>query len=103
MAVAMSHITNQIARNLKLITTIKNKGVKVQPAQIKNHMWILVNAVVESPTFDSQMKGMLTLTAFKFGTKPVFPPLSTTCYSWVQNSRLDFRSFDVYMLIVNVY
>ncbi|KAI6011667.1 DNA topoisomerase II [Pisolithus microcarpus] len=63
-------IADQIAKSLITAITKKNKGATVKPAQIKNHMWIFVNALVENPTFDSQTKETLTLTASKFGTKP---------------------------------
>lgn len=69
-----SHVTlmaDQIAKNLIAAIEKKNKGAKVKPAQIKNHMWVFVNALIENPTFDSQTKETLTLTASKFGTKPM--------------------------------
>ncbi|KAH0838728.1 DNA topoisomerase II [Lanmaoa asiatica] len=69
-----SHVmlmADQIAKNLIAAIEKKNKGAKVKPAQIKNHMWVFVNALIENPTFDSQTKETLTLTASKFGTKPV--------------------------------
>lgn len=65
------YMADQIAKNLIAAIEKKNKGAKVKPAQIKNHMWIFVNALIENPTFDSQTKETLTLTASKFGTKPV--------------------------------
>ena len=65
------HMADQIAKNLIAAIEKKNKGAKVKPAQIKNHMWVFVNALIENPTFDSQTKETLTLTASKFGTKPV--------------------------------
>ncbi|EIN13330.1 type II DNA topoisomerase [Punctularia strigosozonata HHB-11173 SS5] len=64
-------VADQIAKNLLTQIEKKNKGAKVKPATIKNHMWIFVNALVENPTFDSQTKDTLTLAANKFGTKPV--------------------------------
>jgi DNA topoisomerase-2 len=67
----VTHMADQIAKNLITAIEKKNKGAKVKPAQIKNHMWIFVNALIENPTFDSQTKETLTLTASKFGTKPV--------------------------------
>jgi DNA topoisomerase-2 len=63
-------IADQIAKNLIASITKKNKGATVKPTQIKNHMWIFVNALIENPTFDSQTKETLTLPAGKFGTKP---------------------------------
>lgn len=64
-------IADQIAKNLIAAIGKKNKAATVKPAQIKNHMWIFVNALVENPTFDSQTKETLTLQNSKFGTKPV--------------------------------
>lgn len=64
-------VADQIAKNLIASITKKNKGATVKPAQIKNHMWIFVNALIENPTFDSQTKETLTLPTSKFGTKPV--------------------------------
>ncbi|KAJ7071601.1 type II DNA topoisomerase [Mycena amicta] len=64
-------IADQISKSLIAAIGKKNKGATVKPAQIKNHMWIFVNSLIENPTFDSQTKEQLTLPASKFGTKPV--------------------------------
>ncbi|KAJ7356666.1 DNA topoisomerase II [Mycena albidolilacea] len=64
-------IADQISKNLLAAIGKKNKAATVKAAQIKNHMWIFVNCLVENPTFDSQTKDTLTLQASKFGTKPV--------------------------------
>uniref|UniRef100_A0A914XMA9 DNA topoisomerase 2 n=1 Tax=Plectus sambesii TaxID=2011161 RepID=A0A914XMA9_9BILA len=57
----------------KLIDTIQKKigknGMKIRPLQIKNHMWIFVNSLIENPSFDSQTKETLTLQAKSFGSK----------------------------------
>lgn len=66
----VAYIAEQIAKNLLASIQKKNKAATVKPAQIKNHMWIFVNALIENPTFDSQTKETLTLPASKFGTKP---------------------------------
>ena len=63
-------IADQIAKNLLATIAKQNKGASVKPGQIKNHMWIFVNALIENPTFDSQTKETLTLPASKFGTRP---------------------------------
>lgn len=47
----------------------KNKAAPVKPFQIKNHMWIFVNALIENPAFDSQTKENLTLKSSAFGSK----------------------------------
>lgn len=36
--------------------------------QVKNHMWIFVNALIENPTFDSQTKENMTLQVKSFGS-----------------------------------
>ncbi|KAF9056399.1 DNA topoisomerase [Panaeolus papilionaceus] len=66
----VTYITDQIAKNLVLAISKKNKAATVKPAQIKNHIWVFVNALIENPTFDSQTKETLTLPASKFGSRP---------------------------------
>ena len=66
----VNYIADQLAKNLVTSISKKNKAATVKPAQIKNHMWIFVNALIENPTFDSQTKETLTLPASKFGSKP---------------------------------
>ncbi|KAI8983247.1 type II DNA topoisomerase [Trametes punicea] len=66
----VNHIADQIAKALITSISKKNKAATIKPAQIKNHMWIFVNALIENPTFDSQTKETLTLPASKFGTRP---------------------------------
>ncbi|RDB28584.1 DNA topoisomerase 2 [Hypsizygus marmoreus] len=81
----VTYISDQIAKNLVAAIAKKNKAATVKPAQIKNHMWIFVNALIENPTFDSQTKETLTLPASKFGTKPV---LSEEFLKKVQKSSI---------------
>ncbi|TKR76099.1 hypothetical protein L596_017294 [Steinernema carpocapsae] len=56
-------VTDQIVS--KLTEVVKKKtakgGFKVKPFQVKNHMWVFVNALIENPTFDSQTKETMTL------------------------------------------
>lgn len=37
--------------------------------QVKNHIWVFVNALIENPTFDSQTKENMTLQTKSFGSK----------------------------------
>ena len=98
----VDYIVNQISKNLHAGITKKNKGAAVKASQIRNHMWIFVNALIENPTFDSQTKEQLTLPANKFGTRPnlsedffkkgkcrVFSPcnLCPICYSCQDPNR----------------
>ncbi|KAK0396121.1 hypothetical protein QR680_001575 [Steinernema hermaphroditum] len=66
----VDHVADQIVA--KLIEVVKKKtakgGFKVKPFQIKNHMWVFVNALIENPTFDSQTKETMTLQAKSFGS-----------------------------------
>lgn len=67
----VDYIVDQITASL--IETIKKKigkgGVSVKPFQLKNHLWVFVNALIENPTFDSQTKETMTLQAKDFGSK----------------------------------
>ena len=67
----VTYLSDQIAKNLAAAISKKNKAATVKPAQIKNHMWLFVNCLIENPTFDSQTKETLTLPASKFGSKPI--------------------------------
>ena len=37
--------------------------------QVKNHIWIFINALIENPSFDSQTKENMTLQAKSFGSR----------------------------------
>ncbi len=37
--------------------------------QVKNHLWVFINCLIENPTFDSQTKENMTLQAKSFGSK----------------------------------
>ncbi|KAK8864520.1 hypothetical protein IAR55_001770 [Kwoniella newhampshirensis] len=62
-------IATQLANKLMDQIKKKNKAAPVKPFQVKNHMWIFVNALVENPAFDSQTKENLTLKSSAFGSK----------------------------------
>jgi len=66
----IDYVTDMIVKNL--IETLKKKnksGITIKPFQIKNHMWIFVNALIVNPTFDSQTKENMTLQSKSFGSK----------------------------------
>ncbi len=62
-------LTEQITDKLMEGLKKKSKSIKVKPFQIKQHIWIFVNSLIENPTFDSQTKETLTLKPSSFGTK----------------------------------
>jgi len=65
----VDHVTDQITKKLVEVVKKKNKGgVEVKPYQIKNHLFLFVNCLIENPTFDSQTKENMTLQAKKFGS-----------------------------------
>ncbi|XP_043274245.1 DNA topoisomerase 2 isoform X2 [Venturia canescens] len=66
----VEHVTDLIVKNLTETLKKKNKGgVTIKPFQIKNHLWVFVNCLINNPTFDSQTKENMTLQAKSFGSK----------------------------------
>lgn len=47
----------------------KNKGTEVKPSQIRNHVFLFINSLINNPEFDSQTKETLKLTPSHWGTK----------------------------------
>ncbi|XP_010840906.1 PREDICTED: DNA topoisomerase 2-alpha isoform X1 [Bison bison bison] len=65
----VDYVADQIVTKLVDVVKKKNKGgVAVKAHQVKNHMWIFVNALIENPTFDSQTKENMTLQVKSFGS-----------------------------------
>ncbi|XP_077997716.1 DNA topoisomerase 2-alpha-like isoform X2 [Glandiceps talaboti] len=65
----VDYVVDQIVD--KLMETVKKKnkgGVNIRPFQIKSHLWIFVNCLIENPSFDSQTKENMTLQVKKFGS-----------------------------------
>ncbi|CAL1584231.1 unnamed protein product [Knipowitschia caucasica] len=64
------YVVDQIVSKLIEVVKKKNKaGVSVKPFQVKNHIWVFVNCLIENPTFDSQTKENMTLQMKSFGSK----------------------------------
>lgn len=63
----VDYITNTLVKHLQTAVKKKNKGGKdVKPAQVKSHLCVFVNCLVENPTFDSQTKEYLTTKSSTF-------------------------------------
>ncbi|XP_051925257.1 DNA topoisomerase 2-alpha [Hippocampus zosterae] len=63
------YVADQVVSKLIDVVKKKNKaGVAVKPFQVKNHMWLFVNCLIENPTFDSQTKENMTLQHKNFGS-----------------------------------
>ena len=65
----VSYIADQIVSELVDAVKKKNKAAPVKPFQVKNHLFVFVNCLIENPTFDSQTKENMTLRQSAFGSK----------------------------------
>ncbi|XP_076089430.1 DNA topoisomerase 2-alpha-like isoform X1 [Mytilus galloprovincialis] len=66
----VDYVADHVVTKLIEIVKKKNKGgVAIKPFQVKNHLWIFVNCLIENPTFDSQTKENMTLQAKSFGSR----------------------------------
>ncbi|EXX74976.1 DNA topoisomerase 2 [Rhizophagus irregularis DAOM 197198w] len=66
----VNYVADQIVEKFMAAVTKKAKDVKnIKKHQIKNHMWLFINCLIENATFDSQTKECLTLKASSFGSK----------------------------------
>jgi DNA topoisomerase II len=66
----VEYIAKQLIDGIIEIVKKKNKaGAAVKPFQVKNHLWVFINCLIENPAFDSQTKENMTLQVSKFGSK----------------------------------
>ncbi|KAJ3300106.1 DNA topoisomerase 2 [Borealophlyctis nickersoniae] len=65
----VAHVADQIISHASETLKKKEKDLNVKPHQIKSHMWLFVNCLINNPSFDSQTKENMTLKASKFGSK----------------------------------
>jgi len=65
----VAHVADQIVNSLVEAVKKKNKAAPVKSFQVKNHLWVFVNSLIENPTFDSQTKENMTLKPSAFGSK----------------------------------
>ena len=66
----VNYIADQICNKLADIVKKKNKGgVALKTNQIRNHIFIFVNALIVNPAFNSQTKEQLTTKSSQFGSK----------------------------------
>lgn len=65
----VEHVAQQIITKLVDEVKKRNKAAAVKPHQIKQHLWIFVNCLIENPAFDSQTKENMTLRPSAFGSK----------------------------------
>ena len=66
----VTYVADKIATSLMKVVEKKNKGgIKITKNQIKSHLCIFVNCLVNNPTFDSQTKDFLTTRPKQFKDK----------------------------------
>lgn len=65
----VNYVADQIVSELVEAVKKKNKAAPVKPFQVKNHLFVFVNCLIENPTFDSQTKENMTLRQSAFGSK----------------------------------
>mmetsp|Transcript_11822 Transcript_11822/g.47709 ORF Transcript_11822/g.47709 Transcript_11822/m.47709 type:complete len:1558 (-) Transcript_11822:87-4760(-) len=91
-------VVNQVAKHIQNLVNSKQKkgkGVQVKPHQVKHHMWVFVNALIENPAFDSQTKETLTTKVSNFGSRCTLTPefLKKVNSIGIQQAVLDFARF----------
>lgn len=65
----VTHIADQIVTKVIDQISKKHKGMTVRPFQVKSHLSLYINCLIENPSFDSQTKETLTTKHSKFGSK----------------------------------
>lgn len=66
----LTYVSDQIVAHLVDHIKKKNKSASnIKPFQVKNHLWIFLNCLIENPSFDSQTKEYMTLNVSSFGSK----------------------------------
>ncbi|KAL4389850.1 hypothetical protein HN51_010797 [Arachis hypogaea] len=69
----VDYVTNQITSYVMNKVNKKKKDANVKAHNVKNHLWVFVNALIDNPAFDSQTKETLTTRQNSFGSKCDIP------------------------------
>lgn len=64
----VNYITTQITDKVKEYIKKKNKKLEIKPVNIKEHLHIFIDSVINDPSFTSQTKGELTTKVSNFGS-----------------------------------
>ncbi len=80
----------EVAVVVSLEVSIKLIVLPLVVLQVKNHIWVFVNALIENPSFDSQTKENMTLQTKSFGSKC---PLSDKFVRAVRTLLIHFQLF----------
>jgi DNA topoisomerase-2 len=69
----VDHIVNQIVRKVVEIAAKRCKDTSVKPQHVRDNLFVMVNATIPDPAFESQSKECLTTPVAKFGCKVDVP------------------------------
>lgn len=89
----VSHISDQLVDYLMGIIKKKSKSVTIKAHQIKNHLWIFVNCLIENPSFDSQTKEYMTLKTTAFGSKCILSE------SFLKQCNIKLKTLNLYLIL----
>ena len=64
----VEYVTNQITSHVMSIVNKKNKNANLKAHNVRSHLWVFVNALIDNPAFDSQTKETLTTKQASFGS-----------------------------------
>ncbi len=67
----VDYVCDQIVKHLTEVINKKSgkNSTQIKPFQIKNHLWLFVNCLIENPVFESQTKECMSLQVKNFGSK----------------------------------
>ncbi|XP_050387833.1 DNA topoisomerase 2 [Argentina anserina] len=91
----VDYVTNQITNHVMNVVNKKNKNANLKAHNVKNYLWVFVNALIDNPAFDSQTKETLTIRPSSFGSKCELPQefLKKVAKSGVVESLLSWANF----------
>ena len=70
----INFVADQVSKHLQAALKKKNKDkTEIKPNQIKNHLSVFVNCLIENPAFDSQTKENMTTRKKAFGSDCALP------------------------------
>ncbi|WOK99049.1 DNA topoisomerase 2-like [Canna indica] len=91
----VDHVTNQITNYIMTVVNKKNKNANLKAHNVRSHLWVFVNALIDNPAFDSQTKETLTTRQGSFGSKCELSQdfLKKVAKSGVVNTLLTWADF----------
>ncbi|RZB66593.1 DNA topoisomerase 2-like [Glycine soja] len=91
----VDYVTNQITNFVMNKVNKKKKDANVKAHNVKNHLWVFVNSLIDNPAFDSQTKETLTTRQASFGSKCDIPEsmLKEVANSGIVDTLLSWADF----------